>query len=257
MTTSQRPARRSAARAAAVLLGAAAVVAVPAAAGAHVTVQPDTVEGGGYAVVALRVPNERDDASTTRVVVRLPADQPLGSVQTTPVPGWTSRVVERTLEEPVEVHGEPVERVAARIVWTATGPGVRPGQFQDFAVSMGPLPDSGQLVLATEQVYSSGERVNWNEVAVDESVEPERPAPVLTLAPAADSGQEPAQGPAQTEPSEPTEEPTEESTEDSTEAVSASSDSDPVLPTVLSGAALLVALAALLLALRAARRRNP
>src|SRR4051812_32127108 len=80
--------RRSAAR---LGLGATAAVvlatALPGVAQAHVTVQGEA-EGGGFSVVAFRVPNERDDASTTRLRVILPQDQPIGSVQTTAVPGW-------------------------------------------------------------------------------------------------------------------------------------------------------------------------
>ena len=50
----------------------AAILALPAVAQAHVTVQPGTAEGGGFSVVAFRVPNERDDASTTQLRVTLP-----------------------------------------------------------------------------------------------------------------------------------------------------------------------------------------
>ena len=67
---------------------AAAILTLPGIAQAHVTVQPSSAEGGGFSVVAFRVPNERDDASTTQLRVTLPQDQPIGSVQTTPVAGW-------------------------------------------------------------------------------------------------------------------------------------------------------------------------
>ena len=64
---------------------AAAILAMPGIAQAHVTVQPGTAQGGGFSVVAFRVPNERDDVSTTQVRISLPEDQPIGSVKTTPV----------------------------------------------------------------------------------------------------------------------------------------------------------------------------
>lgn len=191
---------------------AAVVVALPAAASAHVTVQPGEAEAGGYAVVAFRVPNERDDAATTKLRVILPEDQPVASVSTTPVPGWTVTTRSRTLDEPLDQHGEQVTDVVSEVVWTATANGVAPGQFEDFEISLGPLPDSGEMVFKALQTYDSGEQVSWNEVALDESVEPEHPAPVLTLTQPVDD---------------------------------VATEEEPVLPLVLSGAALLVALVAL------------
>jgi periplasmic copper chaperone A len=165
-----------------------ALVALPGVAQAHVTVQPRTADGGGFSVVAFRVPNERDDASTTQVRVTLPEDQPIGSVQTTPVPGWKITTATRQLDKPIEMFGEQLDTVVSEVTWTATDGGVRPGQFQDFELSLGQLPESGQLVFNALQTYSSGEKVNWNEVSADASVEPEHPAPVLTITPAAQQG---------------------------------------------------------------------
>jgi len=164
------------------------LVALPGVAQAHVTVQPRTAEGGGFSVVAFRVPNERDNASTTQLRVMLPEDQPIGSVQTTPVPGWKITTATRQLDKPIEMFGEELDTVVSEVTWTATAGGIRPGQFQDFALSLGQLPESGQLVFNALQTYSSGEKVNWNEVSADPSVEPEHPAPVLTITPAAEQG---------------------------------------------------------------------
>jgi periplasmic copper chaperone A len=161
----------------------AAILAMPSLAQAHVTVQPKTAEGGGFSVVAFRVPNERDDASTTQVRVTLPQDQPIGSVQTTPVAGWKIATATRHLDKPIEMFGEQLDTLVSEVTWTATDGGIRPGQFQDFALSLGQLPESGELVFNTLQTYSSGETVNWNQVSTDPSVEPERPAPVLRITP--------------------------------------------------------------------------
>jgi periplasmic copper chaperone A len=54
----------------ALIIGAAAMLVAPAAAQAHVTLQPNTAAAGGYTRLDVRVPNERDDASTTKVEVR-------------------------------------------------------------------------------------------------------------------------------------------------------------------------------------------
>ena len=65
--------------------GAVAGVAVLALAGpavAHVSVQPEgEAAKGGYAVVNFKVPNERDNASTTKVEVTFPSEHPLASVK--------------------------------------------------------------------------------------------------------------------------------------------------------------------------------
>ena len=171
---------------------AALTGAVVAPAAAHVTVQPGEAEAGSYAVIAFRVPNERDDARTTKVQVVLPEDQPVGSVSTTPVPGWRVTTRTRTLDEPLEVFGEEVDEVTSTITWTATGGGVAPGQFEDFELSLGPLPEAGEMVFSAIQSYSSGEEVAWNEVAVDGETEVEHPAPVLQIAPASDADSEEA-----------------------------------------------------------------
>ena len=166
----------------------ATMLALPAVASAHVTVQPGAVEGGGFSVVSFRVPNERDDASTTQLRVTLPKDQPIGSVQTTPVAGWKITTATRQLDKPIDMFGEQLDTVISEVTWTATDGGIGPGQFQDFAVSIGQLPESGELVFNTLQTYSNGEKVNWNQVSADPAVEPERPAPILTIKPAATDG---------------------------------------------------------------------
>ena len=78
-------------RAAAVsAMTAAFVLAVAGPAAAHVTVNPSTATQGGYTKVTFRVPNESDEASTTKLEVNLPADAPVASVSLKPVPGWTA-----------------------------------------------------------------------------------------------------------------------------------------------------------------------
>jgi uncharacterized protein YcnI len=217
---------------------AAAVLVLPAVASAHVTVQPGTAEGGGFTVVAFRVPNERDDANTTRVRVTLPKDQPIGSVRTTPVPGWKVVTTTRHLDQPIEMFGEQVSDVIAQVTWTATGEGIAPGQFEDFELNLGPLPDSGDLVFPARQTYSSGEQVDWNEVAVDDSAEPEHPAPVLTVSQPADGAPSPTSS---ADPSG--------SAGGEDEAGSVEDDGgSETLPLVLSSVAVLVSLGALALA---------
>jgi hypothetical protein len=48
-------------------------------------------------------PTSATDASTTRLQVTLPEDQPLGAVSTTPIPGWTVKTSTRQLDQPIEM----------------------------------------------------------------------------------------------------------------------------------------------------------
>lgn len=181
--------------AAALALGAVAtvVLGVAAPASAHVSVNPKEATQGGYGRFAFRVPNEGDEASTTKVEVVLPENAPVGSVSTMPVPGWTVAVEKRKVDPPVQVHGSEVTEAVAKITWTATGDAaVKPGQFQEFPVSMGPLPQVDTMVFKALQTYSDGTVVRWIEEPTAGAEEPENPAPVLTLTAAAPSEGAPA-----------------------------------------------------------------
>lgn len=168
------------------VIALAATFALPGIASAHVSIQPGTVEGGEGAVIAVRVPNERDDASTTQLRLVLPADNPIGSVRTTEMPGWKATTATRKLATPIDVFGRKVDTVVSQVTWTSTdGVGIRPGQYKDFNLSLGPLPESGELVFSAVQTYSGGQTVSWNEVSADKTTEPEHPAPVLQLTPEA------------------------------------------------------------------------
>jgi uncharacterized protein len=215
---------------------AAVTLALAAPAAAHVTVSsPDATEGG-YGKVVFRVPTESDTASTTKLVVTLPADTPFLYLSAQPKPGWTVSMQEGELPEPVEVDGTEVTEAVRTVTWTAEGDGIAPGEFDEFALSGGPFPDADEVVLAAEQTYDDGEVVAWDEVQEGDT-EPERPAPTLTLAAAGTDGH--GGGAADGD------------------AASASADASgpDTLARVLSGAALVVALVALLGVVRENRRR--
>jgi len=154
---------------------------------AHVTVNPKEVTAGGFARVAFRVPNESDDASTTKLEVHLPENAPIASVSTMPVAGWTVATTKRKLDKPIDMHGSQVSEVVSVITWTASSAdaAVKPGQFQEFPVSLGPIPsDAKQLVFKALQTYSDGAVVRWIEEP-KEGAELEHPAPVLNVVAAA------------------------------------------------------------------------
>ncbi|WP_326598131.1 YcnI family copper-binding membrane protein [Streptomyces sp. NBC_01803] len=153
------------------------------AASAHVSVDPDEAEQGGYSTVNIKVPNERDNASTIRLEVHLDLDHPLASVQPQPVPGWEVEVETAELDEPVELHGSEITEAPSVITWT--GGEIEPGQFQQFPISVGPLPeDVDQVLFKAVQTYDNDEVVRWIEEPVEGEAEPEHPAAVLALAPA-------------------------------------------------------------------------
>ncbi|GAA0425772.1 membrane protein [Acrocarpospora corrugata] len=159
----------------------ALVVALAVPALAHVTIQPGTAEQGGFTKIAFRVPNERDDASTTKLEVTFPTDHPLPFVSVKPIPGWDAKLTEGKLPKPVvSDDGDEVTEAVLKITWT--GGKIEPGQFQEFEVSVGPLPtDVDELAFPTEQTYSGGEVVKWADPPKADGSEGEHPAPTLKL----------------------------------------------------------------------------
>ncbi len=165
---------------------AALTLALAGPASAHVTVNPNTAVQGGYAKVTFRVPNESDTESTTKVEVNLPVDSPFASVSLKPVAGWTAVTVKSKLAKPIEAHGAPITEAITKITWTATGDAtIKAGQFQEFDVSLGPLPAVPQIVFKALQTYSDGTVVRWIDEPTTDGTEPESPAPVLKLTAAA------------------------------------------------------------------------
>ncbi|MGQ0823698.1 MAG: YcnI family copper-binding membrane protein [Actinomycetota bacterium] len=159
------------------------VVGTPTAAFAHVTVNPGEANQGGFTKLTFRVPNERDDSGTSSVQINLPDDVVIRSVSVKPVPGWEAAIERRTLDDPIETDsGEEVTEVVSKITWT--GGVIQPGQFQEFDVSVGPLPDRvDQVTFPAIQTYESGEVVRWIEEIPESGEEPEHPVPTLTLLP--------------------------------------------------------------------------
>jgi uncharacterized protein YcnI len=175
------------AKALAVAAGAL-VLAAPMAA-AHVTVNPGEAEKGGFAALAFRVPNERDDSGTTTLEVTMPEDHPIPNVSVRPKPGWTYTVEKRTLDTPIDNFDEQVTEVVGKITWT--GGVINPGEFEEFEVSVGPLPeDADSIAFPALQTYQSGEVVRWIDPVVEGEEEPEHPAPTLRLVEPAGGGQD-------------------------------------------------------------------
>jgi uncharacterized protein YcnI len=178
----RRPARTLA-------VAAVALVATAPTAAAQVTVSPGEAPKGGFTTLAFRVPNERDDSTTTEVEVNLPEDHPIRRVRVRPTPGWDYEIEMRTLDEPlVDDEGEETTEVVGKITWTGE---IGTTEYQEFEVSAGPLPeDVDQITFPSIQTYASGEEVRWiDEPAEEGEEEPERPAPLLELVDPEDEGE--------------------------------------------------------------------
>lgn len=144
-------------------------------AAAHVTADAPGAAQGGYSVVTFRVPTESETAATTALTVTLPN---VKSARTEALPGWSAKVDRNDKSE------------AVAVTWTADpgSPGVAPGQFQRFVVSLGPLPKQDTVSFPAKQTYSDGKIVSWDQPAGPDGAEPEHPAPALTLAASAGDG---------------------------------------------------------------------
>ncbi|WP_405711239.1 YcnI family protein [Streptomyces xanthophaeus] len=161
-------------------LAAGTVLLFSGTAFAHVSVQPGDATKGGYATINFKVPNERDNASTTQLEVNFPIDQPLTSVMPQDVPGWTVTVEKSKLDKPLTVHGKQINEAVTKVTWS--GGKIEPGKFQQFPLSVGKLPENAdQMVFKSLQTYDNGEVVRWIEEAKEGAAEPQNPAPVLKL----------------------------------------------------------------------------
>nr|WP_296771464.1 YcnI family protein [Rhodococcus sp. (in: high G+C Gram-positive bacteria)] len=163
-------------RRASVIVGATslALVVGAGAASAHVSVSAPGAEQGGYAVLNFRVPTESETAGTSSVKVTLPE---LNFAATEPIPGWTATI------------DKNADSLVTGVTWTANpGAEVMPGQFLQFLVQTGPLPEQDSVSFPAVQTYSDGEVVEWTEEEVAGGTEPEHPAPSLTLAAASADG---------------------------------------------------------------------
>ena len=149
-----------------VTMAAGLICTAAGTAAAHVTVSAPDATAGHSAVATFSVPTESDTASTTSVRITVPE---FSTARTEPVPGWTA-TIDRNEQD----------RVTA-ITWSADPgtPGIRPGEFQRFPVSLGPFPESGAIDFPAAQTYSDGKVVRWDEPGDHDSVE--HPAPVVAL----------------------------------------------------------------------------
>ncbi|HWL64663.1 MAG TPA: YcnI family protein, partial [Actinomycetota bacterium] len=117
----------------------------------------------------VQVPNERDDASTIKIELELPQVFAFASFQD--VSGWNRTEETVEFDEPIEAFGEEVTEGIGSVTWE--GAVIGPGEFERFAISVGPVP-TGPIEFKAIQTYDSGEVVRWIGPA-----DSDEPAPVV------------------------------------------------------------------------------
>lgn len=167
-----------------IVAGAAlALVAIAVPAHAHVTVSaPGAARGGSDQEITFRVPVEEQQA-TVKLTVALPTSTPIASVLVKPVAGWTHTEKTTKLATPINTDDGEITEAISQITWTASaGHGLKPGEFGEFTIIAGQLPDAASLQFSAIQTYADGSTVAWNQVAAPGgTAEPDHPAPVLEL----------------------------------------------------------------------------
>lgn len=216
---------------------------------AHVTVNPSSVAAGGYSKLTFRVPNESPTAGTVSLTVTLPADHPFASVSVRQQPGWTAVPTKTTLPAPVTEGNTTIKEAVTTITWTAdAGVQIAPGEFAEFDISVGPVPDVESLSFPATQTYSDGKVVEWNEPTPVSGEEPEHPAPTLTVTEATDGDHHDA-GASSSEAAPTT------SASVTAAAATDSGSSSSSTATILAVISIVIAAAALLVAAIALRKR--
>jgi uncharacterized protein YcnI len=151
-------------------------------AAAHVGVASSDAAPGGFGKLTFRVPNESDTANTVALRIQIPEEAAMASLRTQPIAGWTVTTTTAEPAQPLEAHGREITSYVSVVEFRAAdGGGIRPGEFQEFALSAGPFPEADQIAFPTVQTYSDGSESAWIEPAVEGQAEPESPAPVLRL----------------------------------------------------------------------------
>ncbi|MDP2712993.1 MAG: YcnI family protein [Solirubrobacteraceae bacterium] len=134
-----------------------------AAAQAHVTLQPAQAPAGGFARLDVRVPNEDDANATRKVELQMPPG--FASARYEPVPGWRVAVSMREPDAPAQGGEDAPSEEVDTITFTAqtASAGIRPGEFQDFGISvrLPERPTGTTLSFPALQTYAGGRVVRW------------------------------------------------------------------------------------------------
>jgi uncharacterized protein YcnI len=132
----------------AALLAPSAALAAASGASAHAHISPPVALSGESQVFTVAVPNEKEDASTTKVEISPPEGFSIGSFL--PNPGW---------QRQVQASGEGEDAVIQKVTWS--GGEVPPGEATSFQF-LGRADSDQDYAIGVRQTYSDGEVVDWS-----------------------------------------------------------------------------------------------
>jgi uncharacterized protein YcnI len=115
-------------------------------ASAHVTVVPKTSSPGAWETYTVKVPVEKE-SPTTKLTLKMPSGVEFEQYQ--PVPGWN--VITQK-----DANGK-----VTSITFETTGEGILPGQFQSFSFVAKNPDKAGKAAWDAYQYYKDGSIVEW------------------------------------------------------------------------------------------------
>ena len=143
---------------------AGAVLALPAAAGAHISLHPNEIPAGAFATVDVRVPGEQPGAYAYKVAMQLPPG--FTDVDVANIPGWSAKATITNLRKPLATPEGPVDQVVSQITWTGDRSRLgrlENGYFAQFPIELTiPANLAGRtLTFKTVEFYSNGRNAYW------------------------------------------------------------------------------------------------
>jgi uncharacterized protein YcnI len=127
----------------------AAALVTAAAASAHARISPPVSVSDTLQLYSLAVPTEKANATTTKIVLTVPAGFSIDSF--VPSPGW-HRVLQQT--------GSGDSAVIQKVTWTG---GDVPTEEDSLFQFLGEPAKTGTYTFQVEQTYSDGSIVNWSD----------------------------------------------------------------------------------------------
>jgi uncharacterized protein YcnI len=141
----------------------AGALPVPAAASAHARVSPAVSVKGELQLYSLAVPTEKENATTSKIVMTVPSGFGIDSFAPPPT-GWTQQVKQ---------NGSGEEAVVTQVTWT----GGKTPTGQDSLFQFLAQPASAKTyTFLVQQTYSDGSIVNWSG-----SESSDAPAPMIAV----------------------------------------------------------------------------
>ena len=137
-----------------------ALIALAGSASAHVTVSADdSTKSAPDSILTFRVPNEQEAATTTKVAIKFPTQDPIASVMPAAVPGWVVTTTPVKFNPPIKTDDGTITDGVGQVVYTAApgNKGIPIGGFAAFQILVGPLPDTDQVAFPVIQTYSNGQ----------------------------------------------------------------------------------------------------